>query len=272
MPAIGRRSDAAVRALQGACTAALAFAGLSALGVGEALGAPLAPALWAAAAAGALAFALGGRLGARAVHVVAGATAALLLLVASAPVALPIASRLVRRDTTSLASVDAVLALSGSQTDAGLVARDGLARLLDAARLARTLDRPLVVSVIHPKPRPEVSSLADQRDLAALVGVRTFLAVDSVHTTHDEAVRMSALARREGWHRVALVTSPLHSRRACATFERTGLVVVCMPSRSRELTLDGPAPLASAGERLRAFGECVHEVIGWWSYRLRGWL
>jgi uncharacterized SAM-binding protein YcdF (DUF218 family) len=168
--------------------------------------------------------------------------------------------------------VDAVVALSAEQRDDGLVAGAGIERLLDALRLARSAGRPLVVTVIHPRLLPAVSSLPDQRALAALAGVGSLYAVDSVHTTHDEAVRVAALAAHQRWRRVAVVTSPLHSARACATFEHAGVRVLCVPAHSRLMTLDGPHALRDGPERLRAFGEWLYERLGWWSYRARGWV
>ena len=163
--------------------------------------------------------------------------------------------------------------LSSGVGEAGLVQGDGVDRLLAGAALAQRTGRPLVVSVIHPRRLEAVSSLADQRRIAALAGLGDRLwTVDSVHTTHDEAVRMAALARAQGWRRVALVTSPTHTRRACATFERAGLAVVCTPALARDATWGGPAPLRSPGDRLRATRLWLHEVVGWLTYRARGWV
>ena len=93
--------------------------------------------------------------------------------------------------------------------------------------------------------------------------------VAPVHSTRDEALRTAALARRAGWRTVAVVTSPLHTRRACATFERVGLAVVCVPSEERSFAL---RHLRSPGDRLEAFGYWLYETLGWLEYRRRGWV
>jgi uncharacterized SAM-binding protein YcdF (DUF218 family) len=90
-----------------------------------------------------------------------------------------------------------------------------------------------------------------------------------VRTTHDEALRTAEIARREGWRTVVVVTTPLHTRRACATFERAGLAVVCVPSEERTFAL---RHLDAPGDRLAAFGEWLYETLGWIKYRHLGWV
>ena len=79
-----------------------------------------------------------------------------------------------------------------------------------------------------------------------------------VGTTRLEAERTRDMANREGWKRIIVVTSPIHTRRACATFETVGLAVTCRPSPDRTLALDrlvepGPGDehdVAADGRRL----------------------
>jgi uncharacterized SAM-binding protein YcdF (DUF218 family) len=65
---------------------------------------------------------------------------------------------------------------------------------------------------------------------------------------------------------VALVTSPLHTTRACAAFEAAGLKVVCVPADDREVSLGS----LSAPARLMLFREWLHERAGMAWRRLRG--
>lgn len=93
--------------------------------------------------------------------------------------------------------------------------------------------------------------------------------VGPVSSTRDEAVQVAALCRQRGWRSLLVVTSPTHSRRACAAFEREGLEVVCAPARETAAdleTLDRPV------DRLEAFRLALHEWLGLWVYRGRGWL
>jgi len=215
----------------------------------------------------------------RAVGIVAAAVAALYLVVAFTSVVAGPVRALVRRDPASAdtlaatSTVDAVVALSGGVTGSGLVAGQGVERLLDAVSWARRTGRPLVVTVTRRSGVPNAAStLADQQRLAALAGLAPPIALDSVATTRDEAVRLAAFARTVGWRRVLVVTSPLHSRRACAAVERAGLRVVCAPAASREFDIEGSGALSGARERVRAFSNWVYETAGWAEYRMRGWI
>ena len=82
-------------------------------------------------------------------------------------------------------------------------------------------------------------------------------------------MRIAALARRNGWSRIVLVTSPFHSRRACATFEKTGIKVSCVPSDSRDIAVRS---LTGSENRLLAFGMLIYEIAGTIRYRQAGWL
>ena len=260
-------------AADGAALAVLVWAAANVLGlpdiVGIALPSPVIVALLVGAVLGA---AGAGRL----VRIAAGLMVLLLVLVTSLPVTAMLAQPLVRRDrpaADSGAVVDAVAVLSGSVGTDGLIQRQALDRLLDGLALAQRTGLPIVVSVVRETHRPSLSSLADQERLAALAGVADRLVtVDSVHNTHDEAVRMAAVARAHGWRRVALVTSPTHSRRACATFERAGLAVVCSPSRARDAAWGGPQPLRTPTDRLHVTASWLYETLGWLVYRAHGWV
>jgi uncharacterized SAM-binding protein YcdF (DUF218 family) len=185
----------------------------------------------------------------------AAAAVALLLVVAWTPLGPALLGTCVRRDLPPAPAavdvprdVDAVAVLSADVQSDGLVANRGVDRLLAGAAWSRVLRRPLVLSVIRLR-AGDVSSEADQRRVAALAGIGAadLFFVDSVHVTRDEAVRAAALARVRGWRRVLVVTSPSHSRRACAAFERAGLRVTCAPAESRDYALAGPRPVAGRG-------------------------
>jgi uncharacterized SAM-binding protein YcdF (DUF218 family) len=90
-----------------------------------------------------------------------------------------------------------------------------------------------------------------------------------VRSTHDEAVLVARLFRERGWRRVLLVTSPTHTRRAAAAFEREGLLVVSSPAIETRFDLER---LEHPDERLFAFGSLIHERAGIAVYRYRGWI
>jgi uncharacterized SAM-binding protein YcdF (DUF218 family) len=93
--------------------------------------------------------------------------------------------------------------------------------------------------------------------------------IGPMRDTHDEAVGVARLARERGWKEILLVTSPTHTRRAAATFEKTGLRVRVLPSAETEYDL---RRLDTPGDRIPAFHDWIKETVGWNVYRRRGWL
>jgi len=114
------------------------------------------------------------------------------------------------------------------------------------------------------------SSEADQRALVALAAPQVSVRfVRDVHSTHDEALAFAALARTHGWRRVAVVTSPAHTRRACGALETAGLSVECRPAAPRDYSL---RYLDSGGSRRLAFIDVLYELTATVLYRVRGWM
>ncbi len=196
-----------------------------------------------------------------------------LLVVQWLPWPATLARGLIRADSLPDGPVDAIVVLSASMTDEGVLGPIGATRFLEGARLIRAGAAPrLVVSRItrlDETPNP-VDSDQDQRALLGVAGLSPELLILSpVGSTHDEALRLTELAGPRGWRRVVVVTSPLHTRRACATFEAAGFEVICRPSPERGFAL---GVLGAGGDRSRAFGEWLYETLGWWKYRIRGWV
>jgi uncharacterized SAM-binding protein YcdF (DUF218 family) len=115
-----------------------------------------------------------------------------------------------------------------------------------------------------------VTSDADQRALIQLAGDTTAWRIAApAHTTHDEALRTAELLAPAQSRSIVVVTSPLHTRRACATFEALGFHVVCIPSDERRYAIDS---LSGPGERFDAFFDWLYEQLGMVKYRLHGWI
>ncbi len=254
----------------GAVLGALAWLAITTLGLHDTLH------LSAASGVGPAAL-LGGLLGVTRYRVLlwlaGGALAALFALVAFTPIIVQPARALVRSDPmpSPPLTLDAVVVLSGGVTADGLVGYSGVERLLSGVRLARSTGTTSLVTtrVRHPA-NLEVSSDADQKRLMELLGQRLRLfIVGDVFSTRDEALGVRELARQQRWARVAVVTSPAHSRRACGTFEKAGLRVTCVPAESREVSF---RTLATPGDRIEAFQLWVYEIAGTVKYRLNGWL
>jgi uncharacterized SAM-binding protein YcdF (DUF218 family) len=177
---------------------------------------------------------------------------------------------LVRADPLPRDQLDAVIVLSGGITSDSLLMPEPLDRLLSAlALMQRGVARVLVVT--EPR-RPDTGATAERDQLWARGLIdRTFemLVVDSTHTTRDEAVGAWRILSPRGATRVAVVTSPLHTLRACATFERVGFTVSCIPAISRSYTVDQPR---TATDRLALFREWLYERAGLLEYRQRDWI
>ena len=198
-----------------------------------------------------------------------GLLTALLCIVLYTPIVRGFVPTFVRADTASVVPVDAIVVLSGTVTDDGRLTGQALDRLLTALSVAkhRAISN-LAVSVLQLPNRP--TSQADQRELAALIDPELAVHfVRDVHSTHDEALAFAAMARTRDWHRVIVVTSLTHTRRACGAIEATGLVVECVPAEPRDYALRG---LDRAGPRRLAFQEVVYETLGTALYRWRGWM
>ena len=204
-----------------------------------------------------------------------GATLAfglLIAVVAYTPIMRRPTRVLVRTDSVDGAGVQAIVVLSAGVTADGYLSEAGLDRLLTGALLLRRgVADTLILSRERPGPRgSQVTSAADQERVLSVAAPPTaaVLVADSVHSTHDEAVRMAALARAHGITRVAVVTSPLHTRRACATFAKVGFRVSCVASESRDVAFHR-LPLA---DRVRAFRLSLYELAALALYRARGWI
>ena len=179
-------------------------------------------------------------------------------------------SAMVRRDNLPGQPLDAVVVLSGAITPDGMLAPEALDRLLTGLALMRDSVAPVLVVTEPRRSRHGVTAAVDQARVRALVA-RPFpmLMVDSVRTTRDEAVNAWRLLQARSATRVAVVTSPLHTRRACATFEQLGFVVTCVPALSRVYSVTGAD---NGSDRLTVFREWLYERAAWIEYRARGWV
>jgi uncharacterized SAM-binding protein YcdF (DUF218 family) len=110
----------------------------------------------------------------------------------------------------------------------------------------------------------------------ALAGKAEVLSLGLCANTHDEAMRVAALAARRGWRRVLLVTSANHMRRASATFATAGLTVAPCPCNFlTTVSTSGsgfPALGIPSGSGLDKVTAWMHETVGWFEYRRRGWI
>lgn len=250
------------------CLGILVATLVASLGFDDILGFP-SPGVWIVAGA---AFGLAiGVLRRRTLLLVLGVSlASLMLIVVWTPMMSVLAPRWMRNDALP-PRFDAVMSLSeGVHSDSTLSA-GGFDRLRAAVAIANSDSSAWLVTSRIRTPFDDVVIDSDvgQRELIDEARLASrWKVVDHVHDTHDEAMRVAQLllpARRN----LVLVTSPMHTRRACSTFERVGFVVTCRAAREHLRVTSRPqGPL----DRLAAFRDYVYELLGMVKYRARGWL
>jgi len=202
-------------------------------------------------------------------RVVAAAVACIGLfwsIVAFTPLTRHLVDGLVRRDPVEAA--DAIFVLSSDLQPDGDLNPTSMSRLVHGLELiGQAKASRLVLSELHP---PKRSYAKAARQLMDNLGLDPeLLVVQPVSNTRDEAVAVGRLYRERGWSRLLVVTSPLHSRRACAALEREGVKVISSPCPESRYDLEY---LARAESRLQAFGGVLHERVGLWVYARRGWV
>jgi len=195
----------------------------------------------------------------------------LILAVSYTPLVSVLAEPMVRRDQVP-ASVDVIATLSQGMTPAGEMRSGTLDRLLSGLTLARQVKASAILVSTERRSFAgrQVSDSGDRRAVVtAFTPTAEVIFVDSVFTTRTEALRMRQVAWPRGWRTIALVTSPLHSRRACATFEAVGFRVVCVPAVSREHVVPGAL---TPQDRLGTFRSWIYETFAGATYKSNGWI
>jgi uncharacterized SAM-binding protein YcdF (DUF218 family) len=191
-------------------------------------------------------------------------------VVAYSTVVVKPAQSLVRSDALP-ASADAVVVLSGGVTSDGYLTQQGADRTLKAVELVSGGIAPVLLFTREERKSGGIvtTSADDQRRFASIAHVTQVLSTRRVRSTRDEALAVASVARYRGWKRIVLVTSPLHSRRACAAFEKVGLQVSCVPGDARDVAV---RRLLHPHDRIVAFGLLLYETAGTLRYRQAGWI
>jgi uncharacterized SAM-binding protein YcdF (DUF218 family) len=163
----------------------------------------------------------------------------------------------------------------------GFALCDGGTRVLTALELLRVEKASaLVLGGGLPVPgRPDVTapslleSWVVSWGLARTAGVVTNLGI--CMNTHDEAVQFRKLEKAYDWRTVLLVTSALHMPRSVALFKKQGIEVVPVACDFKVYGVPGARLSFSffpSQSRFQLLGLYLHEKIGWWVYRVRGWV
>jgi uncharacterized SAM-binding protein YcdF (DUF218 family) len=201
------------------------------------------------------------------------ACATLLLLVVVTPIAPMLTRHWMRSDPMPPGGVQAVVALSASINNQGMLSAEGLDHLITALELIKAGEAPILVTttVEHGSQTGYFTSAKDQAQLISLFGGNVeWIRAAIGYTTRDEAVETSKLLFPRGIKKIAVVASPLHTRRACETFETVGYQVTCVVSRT---SVAGGAIVADwPPDRFAAFGNWVYEALALTKYRLEGYV
>lgn len=200
----------------------------------------------------------------------AGAILAVWLIVALSPLSRAAFETTIRRDAFP-SSVDAIVVLAAGITADGNLPPQGADRLLAGLGLARNgVSKTLIITRPEDPGTPGLTAQADQERLVSLLPEGTdIVIVPGVTSTRTEGLRIAELAPAKNWRHLAVVTSPSHTRRACAVFERLGFEVSCVPSESRDVVLGEHADYQ---DRLQMFRQVVYETSAMALYRYRGWV
>ncbi|PYO47012.1 MAG: hypothetical protein DMD72_11220 [Gemmatimonadetes bacterium] len=205
------------------------------------------------------------------VLLVAGAT--VILVVGETSISNVVASRWVRADRFPDSGVPAVVVLSVGLNPDTTISSEALDHLIVGIELTRARKTSILVTTTVGQrfPTGYVTSEMDQSRIIKLLAPGTYwIHLSRGRSTRDEAAISAQSLLPLGITDIAVVTSPMHTRRACSTFEAVGFVVTCVAARVR--TPGGRDPAPWPRDRLTVFGDWVYEAVATEEYRYRGWL
>jgi uncharacterized SAM-binding protein YcdF (DUF218 family) len=209
----------------------------------------------------------------RSLMVILVLAAAMVVVVTQTLLSNAVASNWVREDHFPDSGVAAVVVLSAGLNPNETITGEALDHLINGLELvqARKANVLVTTTVEERFPAGVVSSAADQSRIVSLFhGDGSWIRTPTGQSTRDEALRSAQLLLPRGIRRIAVVASPMHTRRACSSFEAVGFEVVCVPARLRSPGGQDPGPWPA--DRLKVFGDWVYEVVATAEYQTRGWL
>ena len=178
---------------------------------------------------------------------------------------------------------DAIICLGGGAAPSlveptGLHLKSSADRLSTALALLLQKKAPVLVlgGAVYLKRGQSYSEADYAHDILTRSGLpaETIVSLGPCADTHDEAVKVTALARERGWQKILLVTSAIHMPRTTRVFAKAGApefqAVPCnyLSSLNHIGDLDW-LHLPHSGS-FSTFGAWFHEEIGMLYYRWRG--
>lgn len=147
-------------------------------------------------------------------------------------------------------------------------------RLVYAVALYKAGKAPRIVVTGGGEPDAR-SEAAIMYDLLQVMGVpaRAIVQEGRSRDTYQNALYTAVVLNNLGIRKVLLVTSAFHMRRSEALFAAQGIEVIPAPTDYQRLIATGavPAWLPSVSALWRTT-HAMHEHLGYWVYRHRGWL
>jgi uncharacterized SAM-binding protein YcdF (DUF218 family) len=180
-----------------------------------------------------------------------------------------------KRESLPTVRADAIVILSANlrqnaaEFGEPVTSRHGVERLRYGAFLHRQLDLPVAISG-GPTPAVSERSIAEFMaiELREVFGIdATWLETRSRITAENARFTFEMLAP-QGKTRILLVSHAMHMRRATLLFERAGFDVVQAPTAFVNSQHRLPAGLLPMAYALSISSEALHEIIGYYYYRL----
>ncbi len=199
----------------------------------------------------------------RSIAVVAAGAMALWAVVAFTPLCPALATGLLRSEAVEPA--DAVFVSLAGLAPGEFARAEERNRLLHGVELVARGKAPLLVV---PERDPARAAAAE---IMQILGVNQdkLLLLPAGHSTHEESLALGRLYHERQWRLVVVVTSPLHTSRAGACVSRQEVRALLSPSDETRFDV---FDLSRATDRVGAFGSVIHEQMGRFVYRLRGWI
>ena len=166
---------------------------------------------------------------------------------------------------SKIEAAEAIVVLGGGIEDSRTLSRASLRRTIHGIRLYRQGLAPVMI-FSGGSAGQEAAEGALMASLAAELGVPS----DAIwveagsNDTWTEAFEVARLAQPKGVRKILLVTSPLHMKRASATFERAGFQV--LPASSETSAADVKSP----EDRLVLMRKVCQEAVARLYYRILG--
>ena len=220
----------------------------------------------------------------RRVGILAGMAGLLILWVASMPAVTNLVLDSLESDylfvpIQAQLTTDAIVVLGGftGKPDIGrgdLEINDGIDRLLHGMRLFRAGKAPYLMMVggAARGHTPEAMLMAQLLEEFGM-SRDNMLLEDKSRNTRENGINSVAIMKAHGINRVLLVTSAFHMRRAQAVFEKLGVEVI-PAATDYQVGEPDPSILDWLPDAEALWGTTfgIKEYIGWWVYRVRGWV